>query len=180
MKHKWDNRAMSESKVTIRVRRLFADHRFQALRKKAQADPENVQTYVQEARSQHRLSNYWSELLPAMLLNEKFDPAILAGAVVIESHIDPVTGKVAYKLCIPPEATLTEVKRAHRVIREREKLADLRYSGRYLQEFRALELQEAHKPTQEIIKILKAEFNKDYDAPDVASLIQKAKQKAKL
>lgn len=169
---------MPESKVTIHARRLLADHRFQAIRQQTQADPANVKVYVRKARQEHNLSDYWDELLPIMLLNN-FDPAMLAGGAVIESKVDPVTGKVSHRVNVAEEATLSDVKRAYTVIRGREKLANRRYSGRYEQEFRVLELREANKTIPEIIEILKAEFNRDYDAADIASFMQKARQKAK-
>lgn len=169
---------MPESQPTIRARRLLADYRFKALQKAARADRENVEAYVRKARLEFDLSDYWNEILPIMLLRN-FNPEILAGGAVIETQRDPVTGQSVKKVIVSPEATNKDVKHAYRAIREEQPAKNMRYSGRYPQEFRALALSHEGMDSEQIAETLNNEFAQNYTKEDVSHLIQKGKEKAK-
>lgn len=170
---------MTESQPTIIARRLLADHRFKALQEKARADKQHIETYVRKARLEFKLSNYWDEVLPIMLLNDGFKPEILAGGAIIETQSDPVTGQSIKKVVVSPEATAKDVASANRAIRKDQPLKAVRYSGRYRQEFRALELSQQDIDPDQIAETLNKEFGRNYTKEDVSHLVQKGKKKAK-
>lgn len=173
---------MSQPKVQRILKRLKLDPDFQALSAKAQADPKNLVSYVNETRRRFNLSRYWEILLQHILMLPKFKETNLTSGDVIESEPDPITNRTMYKICVYPETTQKDVLGAYSLITKRYKNRnyniDIRESSLDELEFRALELHIEGKNNSEITDILNQEFATPIAKHEIPGLIRRAKEKS--
>jgi hypothetical protein len=165
------------------LKKLYADKDFQAIRLKAQNDPNNLSRYVDEARKRYDLSAYWEQFLPGALRSDDVKPEGLATASILEHYTDMVTGQYMGKITVYPETTMEDVKRMYRVAQlkfEQFKIKKKRRrtSKRFDLELLATQLRETGLSSKEIAQQLDSEI-RDITASEIPDLIGKGKKKTK-
>ncbi len=160
------------------------DHAFIAIRENAKSDRANLNKYVAQARTKYKLSPYWNGIISWLLTYDGLVEKLPITGAMIESKIDPVTGKEYYLVPVYPETTDNNIRSSAKLIRkryeERGEVIDIRKAStkNNLVEFRALELYELGEKYDQIAKSLSAESDAVYIASDIPGLIQKAKDKS--
>lgn len=172
---------MTSPKVQKILKRLLLEPDFKGLIKQAQADPDNVRKYVQQARKRFGLSQYWEVLLQHVLIIGTFNEKILHSGLAIERGFDAVTEQEYFKIVVFPEIIQKEVVttygRIARIYEENGQDIDIRTAKRDASEYHALELHLQGKSHKEIADIISNE-NVGYGASEIPNLIKEAKRKS--
>lgn len=166
------------------IDRLMLDHAFITIRENAKSDRANLSKYVAQARTKYKLSPYWNGIISWLLTYDGLVEKLPITGAMIESKIDPITGKEYYSVPIYPETTDINIRASAKLIRkryvERGEVIDIRKAStkNNLVEFRALELHESGKKYDEIAEALSSESDAVYIVSDIPGLIKKAKDKS--
>lgn len=166
------------------IDRLMLDHAFIKIRENAKSDKTNLKKYVAQARTMYRLSPYWDGIISWLLTYDGLVEKLPITGAMIESKIDPITGKEYYLVPVYPETTDNNIRSSAKLIRkryvERGEVIDIRKAStkNNLVEFRALELYESGESYESITKILSTEFGGTYIVNEIPTLIQKATDKS--
>lgn len=167
----------SHSNTRMRLKHIKASSLYKELSEKAQSDPKNVDEYVKELRGKLKLSKFWEEILPIVMLHD-FNPP-LAGAAPIKGEYDQ-THQQYYVIEVYPETTIRDVKKAFSTVKNHyesmEKSLHIKDSKRFLLEQQALMLHEQGMSHEEIAKTLDND-KQDVHQYDVPDLINKAKKR---